>query len=140
MSASSLYLLDTNSVAYLIDGRSTAVRKSYLENRAYASIAISVITEAETLYGLAKKPEATRLRAAFEHFCSSVPVLKWDSHAAQIYGNLRARLSAAGRRLEAMDLLIASHAIAVGATLVTRDAAFSQLSDVLTVVNWATDI
>jgi predicted nucleic acid-binding protein len=37
-------------------------------------------------------------------------------------------------------LLIASHAIAVRATLVTRDAAFAQLGDALTVVNWATDI
>ena len=53
---------------------------------------------------------------------------------------LRARLSKAGRTLAVMDLLIASHAIAVGATLVTRDTAFSQLSDTLAIVNWATDI
>jgi tRNA(fMet)-specific endonuclease VapC len=140
LSDSALYLLDTNTVAYFIDGRSPAARKAYLEQRSNASIAISVITEAETLYGLARKPEATRLRAAFEHFCSSVQILDWDSEAAHVYGRLRARLRASGRNLDAMDLLIASHAIAVRATLVTRDAAFAQLGDALTVVNWATDI
>jgi len=39
-----------------------------------------------------------------------------------------------------MDLLIASHAIAVGATLVTHDKAFLGASPSLQVVDWATDL
>ena len=39
-----------------------------------------------------------------------------------------------------MDLLIAAHAIAVGAILVTNDTTFSRLEAVLPVVNWATDL
>jgi predicted nucleic acid-binding protein len=39
-----------------------------------------------------------------------------------------------------MDLLIAAHAMSVGAILVTNDAIFSQLEAVLLVVNWATDL
>jgi predicted nucleic acid-binding protein len=39
-----------------------------------------------------------------------------------------------------MDLLIASHAIATRAVLVTRDKAFSQLAPLVKIENWATDL
>ena len=140
MIGGTLYLLDTNTVGYFINGRSQAARDRYLDARSHSSIAISVITEAETLYGLARKPEATRLRAAFEFFCASVQILKWDSSAAHVYGAQRARLGRAGRFMGTIDLMIAAHAIARGATLVTRDADFEKLGEVLQVENWATDI
>jgi tRNA(fMet)-specific endonuclease VapC len=105
-----------------------------------APITISAITEAEILYGLAKRPEATRLRAAVEALLASVEILAWDSEAAMAYGTLRARLSAAGKSLSAMDMLIAAHAVATDAILVTRDAAFLQVEALRPVVNWATDL
>jgi tRNA(fMet)-specific endonuclease VapC len=49
-------------------------------------------------------------------------------------------MSARGRTLSANDLLIAAHAIATDATLVTRDGAFSQIDALRPVVNWATDL
>jgi predicted nucleic acid-binding protein len=39
-----------------------------------------------------------------------------------------------------MDILIAAHAVATDAILVTRDGAFSQVEALRPVVNWATDL
>ncbi len=62
-----LYQLDTNTVSFLVNGRSPAVRMHYVEaENQGARIAISAITEAELRFGLAKRPEATRLRANFD--------------------------------------------------------------------------
>lgn len=133
-------MLDTNMVSYLMNGRSPGVRRTYLEMEPHADIVLSVITEAEVLFGLERKPEATRLRALFEEFLASVQVLPWDSAAALAYGRLRARLNAAGKTLALMDLLIASHAVATGSILVSHDKALQQLTPNLIVVDWATDL
>lgn len=137
----SLYLLDTNTVSYLVNGRSSAVRRNYVEAESNgAIIALSAITEAEIIFGLEKRPEATRLRANFERFFVTVQLLPWDSAVAQAYGKLRAQLNAAGKSLALMDLLIASHAIAKGAVLVSHDKAFLSVGPLLDVVDWATDL
>jgi len=136
-----LYLLDTNTVSFLVNARSPAVRTHYVETEnGGARIAISAITEAELLFGLAKRPEATRLRTNFDRFFAAVELLPWDSRVARAYGALRAELSEAGKSLGLMDLLIASHAIAAGARLVTHDKAFLGASPSLQVVDWATDL
>ncbi len=70
----------------------------------------------------------------------AVEILAWDSSAAQAYSRLRAKLRTAGKSLADIDLLIASHAIVIDATLVSHDKAFQHLSPFLTVVDWATDI
>jgi tRNA(fMet)-specific endonuclease VapC len=53
---------------------------------------------------------------------------------------LRVKQEAEGRPLESMDLLIAAHAIAAGAILVTGDGVFSHVPDLLGRENWATDL
>ena len=103
-------------------------------------IALSAITEGEIAYGLARKPEAVHLRASIETLLSTIRILPWDSAAAQAYGTLRAKMSAAGKSLSNLDMLIAAHAIATDAILVTRDAAFLQIEALRPVVNWATDL
>ena len=140
MSRTAHYVLDTNMVAYIVSGRSMAARKRLKLERERAAVALSAVTQAEILFGLERKPEAIRLRAAVEDFFNAVPVMAWDSDAARAYGLLRARLSAAGKSLSAMDLLIASHAIAVNAVLVTHDKALLQVSSFLKVMDWASDL
>lgn len=140
VTGATLYLLDTNTVAYVVSGRSRAARVAMAETKERFPVGISAITEAEMLYGLAKKPEATRLRAGVEALLGSLEILPWDSAAARAYGTLRARLTAAGKSLSAMDLLIAAHAISVDAVLVTNDAAFQHVEALRPVVNWATDL
>jgi tRNA(fMet)-specific endonuclease VapC len=135
-----LYLLDTNTVSYLVSGRSPAARRTYLETEPHARIALSAITEAEIRFGLQNKPQATRLRATFEEFFASIQILPWNSDTARACGKLRARLNVIGKSLSLMDLLIASHAFATDAILVSHDHAFHHLAPFLTVVDWATDL
>lgn len=140
MKGTTLYLLDTNTVAHIVSGRSQAARRAMSKQIGHSVLAISAITEAEMLYGLAKKPGATRLRAAIEALFSMIRILPWDSDAAKAYATLRARMSAAGKSLSNMDMLIAAHAVATNAILVTSDEAFLQVEALRPTLNWATDI
>ena len=140
MKSPSLYMLDTNTVGYIVSGRSQAARRAMGDLMELAPIAISAITEGEIAYGLARKPGAVRLRSSIEALLSTIQILPWDSAAAQAYGTLRAQMSAAGKSLSNLDMLIAAHAIATEAILVTHDTAFLQIEALRPVVNWATDL
>ena len=117
------YLLDTNMASYVIKGNIPRVRKRLLKVP-MAQIAISVITEAELRFGVAKKPEAARMKTAVEEFLLRVEVLPWDSEAAKHYGWVRAALERAEELMGNLDLMIAAHALAAQAVLVTSDHAF----------------
>lgn len=124
MSTACPYMLDTNAASALIRGRASA---KLVELMGDQGVCLSVITEAELRFGSVRKPEATRLAAAVEAFLQDVPVLPWTSATAQAYAELRTRMERRGVGLAAMDLLIATHALAEGCTLVTADRAFAQV-------------
>ena len=135
-----VYVLDTNMVGYIAVGNSPAARRKMSELHAKDVIAVSAITEGEILYGLARKPEAVRLRAAMESLLSTMEILPWDSDAARAYGTLRAGMQTAGKTLSAMDMLIAAHVVAHRAVLVTADTAYKQVGPLLPTQNWATEL
>lgn len=130
------YLLDTNIVSYFIEGRPPAVRH-HVEVIGMDATAISTITEAELRFGLANKPAAARHRIAVESYLANAEILSWDSPAAQTYAHLRAEQKAKGRMLSTEDLMIASHALSLGLTLVTADRAFSFIAG-LRIEDWTT--
>ena len=136
----SLYMLDTNMVSYIAKGHSQAARTRMLNLGDDEVACLSVITEAEIHYGLAKRPEATALRERMEWFLAAIKVLPWGRDEARAYGKLRVKLEASGKILENMDMEIAAHAIAAGALLVTNDKAFGHVEDLHATVNWATDL
>lgn len=115
-------MLDTNIVSHFmkgvpaVDARVLAVPM--------ASLCISVITEAELLYGLAKRPQAKRLAATVHEFLQRIDVLPWDSSLTNRYGIVKADLESRGKTLGDLDLLIAVHALEAGAALATNDQAF----------------
>jgi tRNA(fMet)-specific endonuclease VapC len=135
-----LYMLDTNTVSYITKGHSKAARARMLNLEEDEVVCLSVITGAEIRYGLAKRPEAVALRERMEWFLAAVKVLPWGRDEARAYGVLRANLESSGKTLENMDMLIAAHAIAIGAVLVTNDKAFAQVEDLHATENWATDL
>jgi len=112
-----LYLLDTNTVSHILSGRSTVARQKMIHAQVSRSVAISVITEAEIRYGVAKKPEATRRNSLAEEFLDAIGILPWDSAAAAAYGTLRAAMEKKGKQLASMDMLIAAQAVAHQAIL-----------------------
>jgi tRNA(fMet)-specific endonuclease VapC len=135
-----LYMLDTNMVSYIVKGHSAAARKRLLALKEDEIACISAVTEAEIFYGLAKKPEAVRLKALMEGFLANIRVLPWDRDAAHAYAAVRSRLEAAGKSLESMDMMIAAHAVSLGAVVVTNDKAFGYVEDLSAAVNWAGDL
>ncbi|MBC7859900.1 MAG: type II toxin-antitoxin system VapC family toxin [Burkholderiaceae bacterium] len=122
------YMLDTNTVSDLLKGGESIVR---LQMSPVADVCISAVTEGEILFGQAKRPGAMRLHAAVREFLRHVESIPWDSDAAACYGKLRANMTNTGKVLGALDMMIASHAMAKCLTLVTRDQAFSMVPDLL---------
>ena len=105
-----------------------------------ATIVLSTISQAEILFGLENKPEATRLRLAVDKLFSTVQIASWNVAAAQACSKLRVQLAREGKNLSALDILIAAHAVPLGATLVTHDKAFIYAKPFLDVVDWAIDL
>jgi tRNA(fMet)-specific endonuclease VapC len=121
------YLLDTNIASYVIKGSSAGVRRR-LKRHPMAEIAVSCVTEGELRYGLARHPEAVRLRALVDEFFLRVTILPWDSDAARQYDHLRSILERRGTVMGALDMMIGAHALAAGLTLVTNDKAFGRIA------------
>ncbi len=99
------------------------------------SFCISVITEAELRFGLARRPVHADLRRIVEGFLRTVGIRPWTSVCAGHYAHLRTELEAGGTPLAPMDLLIAAHALAEACTLVTADRAFAQVRGLKT-LDW----
>ena len=116
------YMLDTNTVSNLLKGDPNVAQR--IVAVPITSLCISAIPEGELLFGLAKRPSAERLHMAVSEFLRCADVLPWDSSVAKHYGTVRANLESQGKILSPLDLLIAVHALAVGAVLVTNDRAF----------------
>src|ERR1700756_427591 len=120
------YLLDTNMASYVIKGNFPHVRERLMRTP-MAEVGISVITEAELRFGVAKKSEAARLGVAVEEFLLRVEILAWDSAAAKSYARIRAEMERGGEPMGNLDMMIAAHALAAGTVLVTHDRVFHRV-------------
>jgi tRNA(fMet)-specific endonuclease VapC len=119
-------------VAALLKARSPAL-EDYARSQ---PVCVSVVTGAEVLYGLARRPRASA--ACGRSIPAAIEILPWDSACAVTYGALRAQLEERGKPLAPLDLLIASHALAIRCPLVSRDVTFTQVPG-LKVVQWSGD-
>ena len=128
-----LYMLDTNMVSYIIKRQPQAIAR--LLEVPMHKVCISAITAGELAFGLAKRPQAVALQAAVQEFLRRVEVMPWDDAVAQTYGTLRAELNKNGTPLAALDLQIAAHALHLKAILVSNDKAFAQVGG-LAVEDW----
>jgi len=128
------YLLDTNTASYIIKGNIPRVRERLLKVP-MSGLLISAVTEAELLYGAARKSDSVRLKTAVDEFLLRVDSLPWDSNAARRYADLRAALEIAGTPMGNLDMMIAAHALAAEAILVTNDRSFRRLKN-LKIEDW----
>lgn len=120
------YLLDTNICSYLIKNTYPSIRE-YLLNIPMSNVCISVITEAELLFGLMKSNANHPLKVAVHGFLEKINIVPWDSEAAKHYAHLRAQLEKTGKLLGNMDLMIAAHTLSINATLISHDKAFQMV-------------
>ena len=130
-----LHLLDTNIVSHIMRRDDQAVLRRLKELRT-DDVAISAVTKGELLFGLARRGNVPVLTQAIREFLQIVAVLPWTEETAETYGTFKARCTARGIGLSALDMMIAAHAVSLGATLVSRDKAFGHIGDELKVVDW----
>jgi tRNA(fMet)-specific endonuclease VapC len=128
------YMLDTNICIYLIKRQPVQV-VARLEALNLGEAVISVVTYAELRAGL-EMQTANRVRdeQVLALLVSRIPVLPFDSVAAVHYGILRAAVRE--RKRDALDRLIAAHAVSEGATLVTNNESDFKDYPGLVVENW----
>ena len=128
------YMLDTNILSDLIKNpQGRAARR--IAKVGETSVCTSIIVAAELRYGCAKSGSA-RLRKAVEDLLGEIDVLPFEVPADSDYGAIRASLESAGTPIGGNDLLIAAHAKALGATIVTANREeFRRVRDVK-VENW----
>lgn len=127
-----LHMLDTNIVSHLVRQHPEVVNR--YSQITPEKMCISSVTEAELLYGVAKKQNNKRHETIME-FLKTITICAWDSEAAATYGELRAAMEKKGKVMGDLDQLIAAHAISRGTTIVTNDHAFGMVQD-LTVEDW----
>jgi tRNA(fMet)-specific endonuclease VapC len=70
------YMLDTNMASYLIKRTYPAVRGKLL-SVPMVSVCLSAISEAELLFGVARRPDAPGLARAVREFLLRLDILSW---------------------------------------------------------------
>jgi len=120
------YLLDTNVISHIMQGRDAKLLAK-LSKLPIGQVAISSVTLAEIEYGIQRRGSPIKLRNALTQVMLHMDVLPWDAAAATCYGELCSSLETQGINLSDFDMMIASHAVALKATLVSRDKAFAHI-------------
>lgn len=117
------YVLDTNVVSALMQGRLEVIDRLAAVARADVSVPQPVI--AEIAYGIERLPTSRRRAALQERFDllrSQLLRCPWTDEVSEAFGRIKAALEKRGERIEDLDAAIAAHAAAIGATLVTANA------------------
>jgi tRNA(fMet)-specific endonuclease VapC len=129
------YLLDTNICIYLMKESSPAVGRRFDALRV-GDVGMSVITLAELRYGVEAHP-AHRMRneRALNNLLTEIPAVPFDMRAASAYGVVRAAVR--DRKRDALDSLIAAHAMSADLTLVTNNVSDFEAYVGLRLENWA---
>ena len=129
------YMLDTNICIYLMRHHPPEVAERFATLE-YGDVMMSSITLAELRYGVECHPESrATAETALLALLADIPVLAFDGDAATSYGIVRAAVR--DRKRDALDRLIAAHAISLSVTLVTNNEADFKDYPGLVVENWA---
>lgn len=127
------YMLDSNAVSFLMRGHPQLTQR--IESVSMSSLCISAVTRGELLFGLAKHPQA-KLESAVTEFLKRVDTLPWDGAVADRYGSIRADMVRCGNVLAPLDMMIAAHAAATNAILITNDSAFQLAAPDIHIEDW----
>ncbi len=113
-------MLGTNICIYLMKHQPPEVRERFAACFV-GDVVMSAMTLAELEFGIACSGLAVQAanRAALASLVEDILVAPFDAQAAQAYGPIRATYK--GRNRDALDKLIASHAVALGVTHVTNN-------------------
>ena len=128
-------MLDTNICIYIINDRSSSLRK-ILGSLRTGDIGISAITLCELSTGASLNPKPEESAISLRKFVAPLIVAPLDAPAAECYGALHAGLKNRGTTIGPMDLLIAAHAKSLDVTLVTNNVRDFRRVPGLRIENW----
>ena len=131
-----LYMLDTNICSYIIRNRPASIREKLQQIEMQHTLALSSIVTAELLYGAHKK-QSPKLTQIVSSFIDNFVLYDFDKRAASFYATVRNDLERQGNVIGANDLLIASHALALDAVLVTNNTREFARVEGLVLEDWA---
>jgi tRNA(fMet)-specific endonuclease VapC len=133
-----MLLLDTNVCIDLIREQETDLSEKFFQAVLRGDdLIVSSITAFELEIGVLRRGNrANDMGALSRFFEGPLRLLDFNLAAAKKSADLAARLLEQGKQLSAYDALIAGHAVALGAVLVTADARLIEALDDVDVVNW----
>jgi tRNA(fMet)-specific endonuclease VapC len=132
-----LHMLDTDIASYVIKDYGGKHVLDKMEALDPGDASVSALTRAELLFGLKGLPPNHRLQIGVKKFLNSVLVLPWQPEAAEFYAEIRYELTRTGKLIGEIDMLIAAHAIAADAVLVTNNTRhFKRIKLPLMMANW----
>lgn len=130
-----MWMLDTNICSYILRRHPLSVKARFDEIGA-DRLGMSSVVLAELYFGAARHPRGERIRAEIDDFAARLAILPWDESAADRYGELRAHLERQGTPIGNMDLMIAAHALSLGAVLVSNNTRHFDKVPGLALENW----
>lgn len=129
------YLLDTNHAAEIMDGSSALHTVLAHRRQPGDRFFISVTILGELYFAVhASQRQAENLRN-LNRLVDHIPVLAFDSAAAEMYGRIRAELKAKGRPIPGTDAQIAAVARLHDLTVLSTDRHFQYVNG-LSVASW----
>lgn len=115
------YLLDTNVLSDFARGEQAVMAR--LRQEVPSQLSVSVITEMEIEYGLARNPNlAPRVRDVMRTLLNTISVVPFEREDARVAAQLRASLNSQGTPIGAYDVLLAASALRRGLKIVTHNA------------------
>ena len=129
------YMLDTDCCIDVLRGKAPRVVER-IAQIGLGLVHISTITVGELLVGAARSTKPNENTAIVVQFCASLQIVAFDDRAAASYAQARATLETRGTPIGPMDMLIAGHALALDATLVTGNVREFERVVGLRVENW----
>ena len=133
-----LFMLDTDTCIFLMRGDSPALAAK-VQSVPLQQQAMSAVTFAELTYGVQAAAAAKRKQnqSVLDSLVLHLAVLDWPQDAAKHYAEIRTDLKKRGAQLGAADLMIAAHARAMGAIVVTNNVKDFERVKGLEVENWS---
>lgn len=127
------YLLDTDMCIYLMKNQPEAVAQRFAQCHV-GDVLMSAVTYAELQYGVAVSANPEDARRKLASLIEDIPVAPFAAAAGAAYGPIRQATRDAKK--DALDKLIAAHAVSLDAVLVTNNERDFARYPGLTIENW----
>ena len=128
------YMLDTNMCIYLMKNQPEEEVARRFAQCYVGDVVMSSITYAELEYGVAASQNPEKERINLAGLVEDIPVIPFDAAAGVAYGPIR--MATRDTKKDALDKLIAAHAISLNVVLVTNNEKDFARYPGLNIENW----